>query len=536
MTINPTGGTQPKDLTLFGAAGGAATDKQTGKKQNPRDKFSKQVSVVTLNPSDEERFPSLGDDGLDGSFSKHAILGEELRPFALRDFNKGKDPLEQRLENTVNDIFQKRKLMDSRDLVKAYGISEGESFSIQCWGDKQCDIPATCCSTFVCRWLCCCCSSCVTHSTPYEQLDKHLIRKECTTSYQECVDTFAVYAPIWFVKLFLQMQNARWDHGTLFSTEDMFNLKQEFFYDSSMPWVDVFPLLTAVNNMRMLTEADSILTDPARPKPSWTEWKILNKSRNSVELASSCKLLGIELSLELIAQLLLVMPTENEDFSSEGVMRKIYSVLCSNIVLYNQPNPGDELDPAMVFGLLLRILKKLGVSFTPSDILKALAFDCGIFADISEISFESQRRTLSSVRRALNSRHQFWYDRFNAQKQEPKEKPLPEISERGCSGCCIGCSSCCKSSCDSGADQMDGVDMRVITTQPATSSLGRSMSSLTAVPKSPAPGKRFMKGVEYGGIGYGLMSTAGMQSGGFGSRSVRSRHLELEASESVLDE
>lgn len=518
MSINPLGAS-PKTLSTTTIGQGAETptkeEKQVVSEQPGRStayprrsKFDKQVSVLTLvqNPGEEdERLASI-EETLDGSFRMQALLGKELRPFNLRHPQDLKDPLEKRLQETVNSIFQQRKLMDSRKIVEDYGLNSGESFSLHLW-DHQCDIPATCCSTFVCRWLCCCCSKCVTHTTPYEKLDKHLIRKECTTSYKECVDLFSVYTPSWFVRLFLQMQNARWNEETRFSTEDMLELKQEFFNDPSIPWIGIPPLMTAVNSMRMLTEVFSILHDPLRKKPAWTQCKLYQPSRNSVEHISKCKFLGLELSLELIAEILLVIPTGNEDFSGQGTMRRIYNILCSNIAIHSDPSPCSDLDPELVLGLLLRILEKLGVPFTPSESLKVLAYDCNVFENVYSLSFETQTRILALVRKALNSRYEFWYDRFNSTKRQEVSEDELMPSERGCSGCCTGCSSCCKPK----EDEMDGTEMEIITQQPggASNSLRRSMLTLSSSARpSPSPVRH--------GIGYQLMSTAGFNSGNRG--------------------
>lgn len=443
-------GKTPKDPDLYTASGDGSGKKDLLGGTGPSvGGAKKKVPSLLWQDSTfsggEDNAPSL-EDTPDG-FGSKGLLGERLRSENLVDLRRGgskeKDPLERRLEATVNSIFQKRKLEESRSIAAEYGLSEGDSFSIQCWGDKQCNIPATCFTTFLCRWLCCCCSRCVSKSTEYERLDKYLISQECTTSYDDLAKELTTYVPGWLANLYLHIQNPHFTPSTMLSREEVLELKQGFFDIPSTPWIGVAPLLEAVNVMRIATEAATILYEKQLVDPIWKHWSLYRKRQNAVEQVSECMFLGENLTLELVASWLLVLPTGNEDFSGKGAMRRMYAMLCATIAANMNLTPGMELDPIMVLGVLLAILKEHGVVLTPKDNLIKLAFDCSVGKALPKISLEMQRRSLALLRRALNSRYHRWWDYFNNTKTE---QPLPDISVESSSSCCGGCapSPCCK--------------------------------------------------------------------------------------------
>lgn len=480
-------GSRGKDPDLY-------TESGNGKEQNPplggakRKTPSVKWQSQSVEASNEEENPSF-EDVPDG-FGK-GLLGEKLRPENLLDLRGGgskeKDPLERRLEATVNSIFQRRKVEESRNIASDYGISEGDSFSIQCWGDKQCAVPATCLTTFLCRWVCCCCSSCVSKSTEYEKLDKFLISKECTTSYEDITEELKVYAPSWLVKLFLLIQNPHFTSTTMLSREEVLELKQAFFNTPHIPWIGVSSLLEAVNIMRIATEAANILYEKQIIDPPWKHWPLYRRRQNAVEQVSECKFFGENLTLELVASWLLCLPTGNEDFSSKGVMRRIYAMLCATLAANMTLTPDMELEPIMVLGVLLSILKEHGVVLTPKDNLIKLAFDCNVGKAFPEISIEMQRRSLALLRRALNSRHFYWWDYFNNTKEEA---PLPEIEEED-SSCCVGCSPCCKRQ-EEQTQQEEEISLSAIVKQPlSVSSLSlntRTQSLRSQLQRQSRPG------------------------------------------------
>lgn len=356
----------------------------------------------------------------------------------------------------------------------------------------------------MCRWLCCCCSKCVSKTTEYERLDKYLISQECTTSYEELAKELATYVPEWLAKLYLHIQNPHFTPSTMLSRQEVLELKQGFFGVPSVPWIGVSPLLEAVNMMRIAAEAGTLLYEKQLIDPSWKNWPLYRRRQNAIEQVSECKFLGESLTLELVASWLLVLPTGDEDFSGKGVMRRIYGMLCATIAANMTLTPGMELDPIMVLGVLLAILKEHGVVLTPKDNLTKLAFDCSVGRSLPEVSIEMQRRSLALLRRALNSRYYHWWDYFNNTKTE---QSLPEIPEEG-SSCCSGCtpSPCCKK--DKDEDPASIPLTTVVTQQPISVSLSSLTSKTQSLRSQLRSGPR---GLGYKLELYGQLGSSGSQ-------------------------